>query len=98
MIIKLQRWAKKVRKNCFDAFPALNDFLETNDVKIEKATGLVTLTFRFVAKRELLKPKYRNRLNVESDLRLNLSSFNLDMDSLVEDKVKNPIALFHIES
>ncbi|GBO00510.1 hypothetical protein AVEN_20009-1 [Araneus ventricosus] len=34
MIIKLQRWAKKEGKIGFDAFPALNDFLETNESKL----------------------------------------------------------------
>lgn len=33
-----------------------------------------------------LKNKYRNKLDVESDLRLKLSSFNPDIDSLVGDK------------
>lgn len=33
-----------------------------------------------------LKNKYRNKLNVDSDLRLKLSSFNPDIDSLVGDK------------
>lgn len=33
-----------------------------------------------------LKNKYRNKLNVESDLRLKLSSFNPDIDFLMADK------------
>lgn len=33
-----------------------------------------------------LKNKYRNKLNVESDLRLKLSSFVPEIDSLVQDK------------
>lgn len=33
-----------------------------------------------------LKNKYRNRLNVESDLRLKLSSLVPDIDTLVQDK------------
>jgi len=32
------------------------------------------------------KNKHKNKPNVESDLRLKLSSFNPDTDSLVEDK------------
>jgi len=39
MIIKLQRWALKVEQDSFDAFPVLHDFLETNEVKIDKATA-----------------------------------------------------------
>lgn len=39
MIIKLQRWALKVEQDFFDAFPVLHDFLETNEVKIDKATA-----------------------------------------------------------
>lgn len=33
-----------------------------------------------------LKNKYRNKLNVESDLRLKLTSFNPDIDFLVKNK------------
>jgi CDP-diacylglycerol pyrophosphatase len=39
MIIKLQRWALKVEQDSFDAFPVLHDFLESNEVKIDKATA-----------------------------------------------------------
>lgn len=39
MIIKLQRWAQKVEQDSFDVFPVLHDFLETNEVKIDKTTA-----------------------------------------------------------
>jgi len=39
MIIKLQRWAHKVERGSFDAFPVLHDFLETNELKVDKSTA-----------------------------------------------------------
>ena len=38
MVIKHQRWTLKVEQDSLDVFPVLHDFLETNKVKIDKAT------------------------------------------------------------
>lgn len=35
-IKKIQRWSDKVKKNIFDAFPLLNEFLDENDLKVKK--------------------------------------------------------------
>ncbi|XP_054713545.1 zinc finger BED domain-containing protein 5-like [Uloborus diversus] len=180
MIIKLQRWARKVDQDSFDAFPTLHDFIETNEIKVDRKTAatikdhlnamasrfrhffpkiedeiqwirnpfeenylsklklssseedslielschqslkslfkttplvpfwinarqeypviakialshLMGFSTTYLCKRAFstlvfLKNKYRNKLNVESDLRLKLSRFNPDIESLVEDK------------
>ncbi|VVC29106.1 Hypothetical protein CINCED_3A021613 [Cinara cedri] len=38
MVIKLQRWALKLEQGSFNVFPVLHDFLETNEVNIDKST------------------------------------------------------------
>lgn len=38
-IKKLERWSSKVKDSCFDAFPLLNDFLETYGIKVNEETA-----------------------------------------------------------
>lgn len=82
-------------KDIFDTRPLIDFWLSCRQEHIKLAHQAITFLMPFVTTYKCeagfstlvyLKNKYRNRLEVEPDLRIKLSSFSANLDSLVKNK------------